>query len=135
MDEQGRLKEEIGRQMEKIQQINRRIQETQEPDQKTISEWINTIRQLTQTMKQTLIDAGKTYLLDQLHTCWICNQHNKVESVYTAGIIFCNNKKCEDHFYYWSMCKTLYGGIPEEIFNQAKEELIKEKDNTLIMYH
>ena len=130
MDECEHLREEnIGRQIEKLQQLNNTLLNTPETDQKIIDEWINTIRRLHQIMKQTLINAGKTYLVDQLHTCWTCTQHGKIESENTAGIIFCKNNKCKNHYYYWSMCQALYGGIPEEMFNQAKEEL--EKENTL----
>jgi len=125
----------MGRQIEKLYQLNNTLLNTPEPNQKTMDEWMNTIRQLHQTMKQTLIEAGKTYLVDQLYRCWTCTQNNKTDSAYTSGIIFCNNKKCKDYFYYWSMCQTLYGGIPEEMFKQTMQEIIKEKDNTLTMYH
>jgi len=135
MDEQKLREENIGRQIEKLQQLNNTLLETPGSDQKLMDEWMDTIRQLHQTMKQTLIEAGKTYLVDQLYSCWTCNQNGKNESVYTAGIIFCQNKKCKNHFYYWSMCQALYGGIPEEMFKQTIQEIIKEKDSTLTMYH
>ena len=129
MDEQGRLREEIGKGIEKLQHLNNILLEKQDSDQETMDEWQDTIRHLHQTMKHVLIEAGKTYLVDQLHTCWTCTQQDKIESENTAGIIFCKNNKCKNHYYYWSMCQALYGGIPEEMFNQAKEEL--EKENTL----
>ena len=129
MMEEKKLKEEIGRQIEKLQQLNNTLLETPDSDQELMDEWQDTIRNLYQTMKQTLIEAGKTYLVDQLHECWTCDQNGKNESVYTAGIIFCQNKKCKNYFYYWSMCQTLYGGLPEEILKQTKEEI--EKENTL----
>ena len=94
MDDLYRLREEIGRQIERLRHLNNTLLNTPDSDQKTIEEWQDTIKTLHQTMKQNLIEAGKTYLVDQLHMCWTCNQHNKTESVYTAGIIFCNNKKC-----------------------------------------
>ena len=131
MDEQCRLREEIGRGIEKLQELNNRFLKSPDSDQKLMDEWQDTIRQLYQTMKQALIEAGKTYLVDQLHQCWTCNQHNKVESVYTNGIIFCSNTKCKDHYYYWSMCQALYGGLPEEIFKEAMEEMEKQT----ILYH
>ena len=127
MDEQGRLREEIGKGIEKLQHLNNILLEKQDSDQETMDEWQNTIRGLYQIMKQTLIEAGKTYLVDQLHECWTCNQNGKNDSVYTAGIIFCQNKKCKNYFYYWSMCQTLYGGLPEEILKQTKEEIEKER--------
>ena len=128
------IREEIGKQIERLRELNNTLLNTSELDQKTMDEWGETIRQLHQTMKDVLIDAGKTYLVDQLHTCWTCNQQDKVESVYTAGIIFCSNNRCKNYFYYWSMCKTLYNGIPGEIFKQTIQEMIKEKDNTLTLY-
>ncbi len=135
MDECKNFREEnIGKQIERLQQLNNTILLQEKPDQdhsKLMDEWMNTIRQLYQTMQQTLIETGKTYLVDHLHKCWTCTQQDKTESVYTAGIIFCHNKKCQDHFYYWSMCQTLYGGLPEEIFKQTMEEI--EKDS--VMYH
>ena len=121
------IREEIGRQIERLRELNNTLLETPDSDQKLMDEWQDTIRRLHQTMKQTLIEAGKTYLIDQLHKCWTCNQQDKNESVYTAGIIFCSNNKCKDHFYYWSMCQALYGGLPEEIFKQTKEEMEKER--------
>ena len=130
-----RLKEEIGKQIERLRYLNNTLLETSTPDQKTTDEWRNTIRQLHQTMKQTLIEAGKTYLLDQLHTCWTCNQQDKTESVYTGGIIFCKNTKCKDHYYYWSMCQALYGGLPGEMFKEAVQDMAKEKEINITMYH
>jgi len=127
MDEHSRLREKIGKGIEKLRHLNNTLLETPDTDQKTMDEWQDTIRTLYQTMKQTLINAGKTHLVDQLHECWTCNQNGKNESVYTAGIIFCQNKKCKNYFYYWSMCQTLYGGLPEEILKQTKEEIEKER--------
>ena len=127
MDEHSRLREKIGKGIEKLRHLNNTLLETPDTDQKTMDEWQDTIRTLYQTMKQTLIEAGKTYLVDQLYSCWTCNQNGKNESVYTAGIIFCQNKKCKNYFYYWSMCQTLYGGLPEEILKQTKEEIEKER--------
>jgi len=127
MDEQCRLREEIGKGIEKLQQLNNILLNTSGSDQETMDEWQDTIRHLHQTMKHVLVEAGKTYLVDQLHECWTCNQQNKVESVYTAGIIFCQNKKCKNYFYYWSMCQALYGGLPGEILKQTKEEIEKKR--------
>lgn len=134
MDEH-RLREEMGRQIEKLRCLNNTLLNTSDSDQKLMDEWKDTIKTLHQTMKQNLIEAGKTYLLDHLHTCWGCNQQDKTESEYTAGIIFCNNKKCQDYFYYWSMCRTLYDGLPEEIFKQTIQEIVKEKEINTILYH
>jgi len=131
MDEQRRLREEIGKGIEKLRQLNNTLLEAPDSDQETMDVWQNTIRHLYQIMKQTLIEAGKTYLVNQLHTCWTCNQQGKTDSTYTSGIIFCNNTKCKDHFYYWSMCQALYGGLPEEIFKEAMEEMEKQT----ILYH
>ena len=127
MDEQCRLREEIGKGIEKLQQLNNILLNTSGSDQETMDEWQDTIRHLHQTMKHVLVEAGKTYLVDQLHQCWTCNQNGKNESAYTAGIIFCQNKKCKNYFYYWSMCQALYGGLPGEILKQTKEEIEKKR--------
>lgn len=135
MDECEHLREEIGRQIEKLRELNNTFLESSDSDQKTMDEWQDTIRRMHQTMKRTLIEAGKTYLLDQLHQCWTCTQNGKIESEYTAGIIFCDNKKCKNHFYYWSMCQALYGGLPGEMFKEAVQELVKEKEINNAIYH
>jgi len=67
MDEHSRLREKIGKGIEKLRHLNNTLLETPDTDQKTMDEWQDTIRTLYQTMKQTLINAGKTHLVDQLH--------------------------------------------------------------------